>query len=42
MSNYAKLKTNLKLSIQRLKLAEKKKSIILENYKFLYFNFKII
>jgi hypothetical protein len=26
MSNYAKLKTNLKLAIQRLKLAEKKKS----------------
>lgn len=26
MSNYAKLKTNLKLAIQRLKLLEKKKS----------------
>ncbi len=26
MSNYTKLKTNLKLAIQRLKLLEKKKS----------------
>ena len=29
MSNYAKLKTNLKLAIQRLKLLEKKKSKLL-------------
>ena len=36
MSNYPKLKTNLKLAIQRLKLLEKKKSIQNHTWKRLF------
>lgn len=37
MSNYTKLKTNLKLAIQRLKLLEKKKSKYIFFLKLLLF-----
>lgn len=41
MSNYAKLKTNLKLAIQRCKLLEKKKSKITEFKWLFYSNFHL-